>query len=160
MSIINRGELNLKVYAKTPFGEFGILFYDDQDTSKYLHTIERPYLNNRQNVSSIPLGQYRVYRRTSPKLSRITRDKYTDSVSVTVFGRSYIMFHNGNTVDDTEGCIILGTSLGYIANKWAVVNSMDALDIFQEFMDNNPDVVILNKTFDADVCAKAGIKLF
>jgi len=47
-------------------------------------------------------------------------------------GRSHILFHTGNTVEDTQGCILLGRSLwnaknGIRESKPAFADFMEAL---------------------------------
>lgn len=67
-------------------------------------TLERPWLDNKPNVSCIPSGIYTCNRINSPHFGE------TFDVS-SVPGRSHILFHSGNTPADTEGCIIVGRTL-------------------------------------------------
>jgi hypothetical protein len=67
-------------------------------------TLEPYHRMNRVNVSSIPAGQYYCKPYSS--------GKYPDTWEVTgVDGRSKILFHTGNTDEDSSGCIILGSEV-------------------------------------------------
>lgn len=47
-----------------------------------------------------------------------------------VAGHSRLLFHVGNTEDDTIGCILLGTSFGVIGGKKALLSSRKAFERF------------------------------
>ena len=106
--------------ASIPTGTFGVLKADD---IPFCLTLERPWLNNKRNISCIPSGFYYCSRVDSPKFGNTFR--VTD-----VPGRSHILFHKGNLMDDTHGCIILGEEFGYLNKQIAVLSSGRA---FQEF---------------------------
>lgn len=86
-------------------------------------TLELPWLQNLQGKSCIPVGTYKVisslstrFRREMPRLLGVP-------------GRTGILFHSGNTDEDTEGCILLG-------NRRAgenLIGSRDAFDRFTEW---------------------------
>lgn len=87
-------------------------------------TMEPPENGNKPNISCIPSGNYICKRIVSPK--------YGETFEVMrVHGRSHILFHWGNTVSDTEGCILVGDRPGYIGNGRAVLNSKNT---FKEFL--------------------------
>lgn len=52
-------------------------------------------------IYKIPAGVYSAYGQTSSKFG-------TEKLYINVQGRSGILFHGGNTVDDTRGCILTG----------------------------------------------------
>lgn len=58
--------------------------------------------------------------------------KYPDTFEVVVPGHTALLFHSGNTEYDTQGCILLGESVGYLKGVRAVLTSGTA---FCEFMD-------------------------
>lgn len=98
-----------------------------------LHTIERPWQGNQRNVSCFPEGVYRIRTRPSGVVSRSSGGEYTEGWEVCdVPERTYIMIHPGNTIDDLEGCIAPGLTVGTLYGKPAVLSSRDA---FSRIMD-------------------------
>lgn len=93
-----------------------------------LYTLERPWLDNRSNVSCIPTGKYTCKWHKSPtfgwvyKLSNVT-------------GRTFILFHSGNIARNTKGCILIGSRLGYLGKHLAVLSSKPAVRKFFNLMD-------------------------
>jgi len=70
---------------------------------------------------------------------RYHSEKYPDTFEILdlpgsniLAGRSKILFHWGNTEDDSMGCVILGEQFEYLNKKFAVLQSKKA---FQEFME-------------------------
>lgn len=92
-------------------------------------TLELPWEGNIRKVSCIPLGLYeckRVYdRKTSGGLFIPTTFEVMD-----VPNRDGILFHIGNTVNDTQGCILIGLGFGIIEKKRAILNSKLGFDMF------------------------------
>lgn len=79
-------------------GTFGVL---RDGAIPFAVTMEPPWSNNEARISCIPPGQYVCKRVLSPK--------FGDTFEVTnVPGRSHVLFHAGNTLEDTEGCIMVG----------------------------------------------------
>lgn len=83
-----------------------------------------------RSVSRIPAGSYRAFRILSPHRG------YEVFQLEGVPGRSNIQIHRGNTVKDTEGCILLGKHEGEIDGETAVLESAAA---FHDFMLANPE---------------------
>lgn len=103
-------------------GTFGVLRLGPVP---FVLTLEEPWRDNQQSISSIPVGQYVCQRVNSPK--------FGDTFEVTqVPGRSHILFHRGNTLHDTEGCILIGEKFG--GTWWRPVLESSALG-FAEFLD-------------------------
>lgn len=94
-------------------GTIGVLLIDAE---VFCFTLEPSDLLNAINRSSIPAQQYLCRRVNSPRFGR------TFEVSF-VPGRSEILFHPGNIATDTEGCILLGETVGKLKGKRAVLNS-------------------------------------
>ena len=96
------------------YGTIGLLKINKR---VFCMTLEPPDKLNAQNVSSIPAQQYIC----EPFIS----EKHGKTFLVTnVPGRSSVLFHAGNTVEHTAGCILLGSSLGKLqASDRALVNS-------------------------------------
>jgi len=110
-------------------GTFGVLLDGDVP---FALTVERPWLNNQRGVSCIPDGIYQCMRVDSPKFG------YTFEV-MDVPGRSEILFHKGNILDDTHGCIVVGEQFESLGGKVAVLSSAKG---FAEFLWRTRDLVI------------------
>ena len=69
----------------------------------------------------IPCGKYPLALRWSPKFS----SKYNHEMIwvKNVPNYEYILIHWGNTICDTEGCLIVGDKIGIINEKESVLNS-------------------------------------
>ena len=78
-------------------GTFGVL---RQQEIPFALTLERPWVDNQANISCIPAGSYTCQRIRSPKFGE------TFEV-MNVPNRSHVLFHKGNTLDDTHGCILV-----------------------------------------------------
>lgn len=103
-------------------GTFGVLKIDKE---VFCVTLEQDDEENRENESSIPAQQYICRRIDSPK--------YGDTFEIcNVPGRSNVLFHPGNFIENTKGCVLLGTAFGTINNKRGVLSSGKA---FFRFMD-------------------------
>lgn len=68
-------------------------------------TLEPPWSNNTVNLSCIPAGTYRCRRVQSPRFGETF--EMTD-----VPGRDHVLFHKGNDVVDTHGCVLVGEEFG------------------------------------------------
>ncbi|WP_419783632.1 DUF5675 family protein [Maridesulfovibrio sp.] len=88
-------------------------------------SLEEPWRENKTGVSCIPEGCYPLKLEFSPSKGR---ELWTVKE---VPERSYVRIHTGNTVDDTEGCPLTGSSPGYLGGKRAVLGSRAG---FKEFM--------------------------
>lgn len=98
------------------------------DKILFCNTLEPPDEENKSNISSIPTGQYICRRYSSTK--------YPDTWEVTsVTDRTHILFHAGNIVKHTSGCIILGSSVAKLgAHERAVINSGRTFKKFKDIM--------------------------
>jgi len=103
------------------FGTFGVLRIDKR---VFCCTLEPCDKENAQSISSIPAQQYQCIKITSPKFGPTY--KVCD-----VPGREDILFHKGNAVGDTLGCILLGQYFGKLGAGRAVLNSGST---FKDFM--------------------------
>lgn len=93
-------------------------------------TLEKPWLGNRRNVSCIPDGRYDV--------QPFSGVRYRDVWQVMdVPQRSYILFHAGNSVADTDGCILVGRAF----HGARILHSRDALDMLRRVL---PDRFVLD----------------
>lgn len=73
------------------------------DRKKLCFTLEEPWRQNKRSISCIPAGLYQCVPHTG--------NNFKDVWHVTgVMGRDAILIHAGNTLKDTEGCILVGLS--------------------------------------------------
>lgn len=113
-------------YKKTAQVTLGVLLFPGESA---IFTLERPWLENKSNVSCIPAGKY-----VAKFLSQSASGKYKNVFHITpVEGRSGILIHNGNLVTHTKGCILVGTSHGILLNQPAVLGSRTAMRKMQKF---------------------------
>lgn len=98
--------------------------------------------------TAIPYGKYTLSHRQSPKFSRSflycekeniliepkDQARYSHELVFVAHeliwvkdipGFEYVLIHWGNTDDDTDGCLIIGSSLGVIGEQEAVLHSKD-----------------------------------
>lgn len=118
-------DLVLKRVDVRAWGTYGVLIGPD---GPFIVTLELPWLDNAQRVSSIPTGTYVCKRVQSPK--------FGPTFEVTgVRNRDKILFHSGNSTADTLGCILTGgmfDPVGGMSGKNGVTGSKIAWD---ELMD-------------------------
>lgn len=82
------------------------------------YTLERPWADNQQNISSIPAGTYTAFLRYDHA------DHWRLELR-NVPGRTNVQIHIGNQPDQTKGCILVGKKLG--PDLCSLENSADAL---------------------------------
>lgn len=101
-----------------------------------LRSLEEEWRDNERGESRIPAGTY-VCRRT------VYHRHGFETFEITgVIGRDRILFHPGNTEEDTDGCVLLGMRAGLLEvvdeetgerrRKMAVVESQRAFALFME----------------------------
>lgn len=92
----------------------------------------------------IPAGQYKVKKRYSPKFTPRTGHDMLWIKDVPGF--EYILIHSGNTEDDTDGCLLVGTAIGKLNGKRAVLNSKVAYNkiypVISDAIDKGEEVTI------------------
>lgn len=123
--------LELVRFADTPMGTFGRLHVG----AGALMTLEPPWYDNMEDRSCIPAGCYRVERFASA----------IHGATWAVLGvpdRSAILFHAGNTIVDTKGCIMPGRLLGTLEGKWAVLESQAAMRELAHHLDKAEGIVL------------------
>lgn len=111
--------------SQTDRGTCGVLV----DGDARIVTLERPWRDNAPNVSCIPAGNY--------SCSRITSQKFGLTFHVeNVPGRSEIIFHAGNTISDSRGCILVGCSFDNFGKDLIIRDSRRGMKIFLELLRN------------------------
>jgi hypothetical protein len=93
-------------------------------------SFERPWLDNAHNVSSIPVGEYKCKRVTN----RVTHGGMAIPVTyeVQIETRSGILFHVGNSLRDTDGCILVGLGTEFTGAWPIITNSAQGFHRFLE----------------------------
>lgn len=86
-------------------------------------TLEESWRENQHNISCVPAGTYQGFIRKSHLHGGDGKRAYDVPELEDVPGRSHIQLHIGNTLADTEGCILLGQAYGRIDGKPAVLRS-------------------------------------
>lgn len=113
--------VTIKRITYTKHGTFGVMLIDG---FPMFVTLEEPDNNNAKGISCIPTGEYKVIPHDSPK--------FPNTYHVTgVKGRDAILIHSGNTIQDTEGCILVGTSYSTLGQLPSIAGSKDALNKFR-----------------------------
>ncbi len=114
----------LRVEEDDRYGTFGILRIAKQ---LFCVTLEPSDRLNAPNISSIPAQQYICRRVNSPKFGQ--------TFEITnIPGRSHVLFHPGNRIDDTLGCVILAQHVGKLRGNRAVLNSGATFEAFMGLM--------------------------
>ena len=133
-------DIMLLRYGSTPMGTFGEITLPDGTTLK---TCEREWQGNKRGRSCIPQGIYTLRKRRSPVVERTSRGSHSEGWEVTgVPGRTYIMLHPGNTISDSDGCILPGKGLGFVSGHWAVTSSQHAFDVLMSALDAQDEWII------------------
>ena len=111
-------------------GTVGILTHNG---AALAFTMEPPVV---EPDSLIPAGLYRlIWRKESPHAKLYQSRGWPGVIQIrNVPGREYIEIHAGNTMKDTEGCILLGLSIDDIRRSpLALVRSHQAVHDFYHF---------------------------
>ena len=65
-----------------------------------------------------------------------------DTYEIIVPGHSRILFHKGNTEEDSRGCVIIGESFGELKSATAVLNSRGGFNEFMTLTKGVPEFLI------------------
>lgn len=115
-------QLILKRIAQTENETFGVLI---DNNVPFAVTLEQPWKNNKPFESCIPEGEYICKRVDSPKFG------ITFEITF-VKNRTDILFHKGNTVKDTSGCILVAEQFGEFEKNKAILWSKKGFDEFMK----------------------------
>ncbi len=101
--------MKLQRYETGPTGTFGFLFLPD---GLILHTLERPWEGNKPHLSCVPAGRYVLDPHSTEKYPQ-TWALVGDTVAHwptdrPAKERSACVFHAGNWMRNTTGCILVG----------------------------------------------------
>jgi hypothetical protein len=84
-------------------------------------TIERPWLQNKVDVSCIPAATYTIKPINSPHFG-LTYEVCD------VAGRTHILIHKANRPSELRGCIAPVSRYGILSGEWAGLSSKPAYD--------------------------------
>jgi hypothetical protein len=107
------------------------------------HTLELPWRENMKSISCIPRGVYDCRIRRAIESGSY---KYDHILVDEVVGRSWILFHIGNTHKDSKGCILTGE---YRVNNDSIANSRIAheqlMNVLEATKSNSIQLTIKNR---------------
>lgn len=115
--------------VRTEFGlteTLGVLIVDG---ALAFVTLEPPWRDNRQSISSIPEGPYKCRRGPSDHHGSVF---WVEDVPIRA---NIILGHVGNTHRDTDGCILIGMYPGMINGTRAVMESKRAIAAWKVITD-------------------------
>lgn len=110
-------------------GTFGVLRVGQVP---FALTLERPWEDNAQNVSCIPAGRYRCRNIRSPRFGN------TYEVC-DVPSRTHVLFHKGNYMYDTQGCILIGEEYSGTWDKPFIASSERGFLEFMKLLMDQPE---------------------
>lgn len=100
----------------------GNWYHDDE---LICHTMEKPWLQNRNHISCIPAGLYNMHYRVSPSkgetfyLSNPRLNVTLDTPGT----RTYVQIDKANVQSELLGCIAVGVDFGYMNGEQSVTKS-------------------------------------
>lgn len=117
-------------------GTFGILNVDNRFACM---TLELPDKYNQRNISCIPAGKYSIVPHQSPRFGKVYK-------VLNVPNRGDILFHAGNFLEDTEGCILLGL----FRKELMISQSRKAFEYFYKTMNWQPAILIIKEDYSLE----------
>ncbi len=101
-------------------------------------TLELPWLENESNVSCIPKGTYKAFKRTSQRNGSVFELRNVQQ-------RSSIQCHSGNYTRQIQGCILVGSSVTFLDADTIpdVTNSKDTLAKLLALLPDEFEVTLL-----------------
>lgn len=126
-------DVKIKRFQCSPQGTAGALLVNRQFVCM---TLELPWLGNTRNVSCIPRGSYIIRPWVSNEHGQVYR---FDEVP----GRSDILIHAGNFLRDTQGCILVGTTLIGDDDKLRLVESRRAKDKLDQTLSSEKEIDLI-----------------
>lgn len=115
-------------------GTFGFISIDGFDDRWF--SMERPWKENKPNVSCIPLGTYEARHGTFA-----AGGGYPDLELVHVPARKFIEIHAANYANQLKGCIAPGTT--FSMSDWSLRNSRKALRDILKVIGGDQDIEVV-----------------
>ncbi len=131
-------EFTLKRFALVNGGTCGNLFLPD---GKWLaFTLEdHERIRKVHGQTCIPVGKYELRMSMSPRFGKILPEV------LEVPGFSGVRIHAGNTIDDTEGCILVGLGFALHGESPMLLYSRQAMDVLLGELQQRPsDKIFIN----------------
>lgn len=124
--------VTLRRVLSTDLATFGVLQGDD---FPFCLTLELPWLDNQVDKSCVPAGTYHCIPHNTPK--------HPNTWELTgVPGRSDILIHTGNSPDDSEGCILVGST--FSGDQTFVESSIAAMALLHRELPPEFDLTIID----------------
>lgn len=118
--------LLLERHPSEDYGTFGSLERDGHQIALTCEPV----------IPAIPLGTYLCQPHNGPEFKNVWE-------VMDVPGHTAILIHQGNTISDTHGCILVGNDFGFVNGQHAVLNSLLTLE---QLRDTLPDTFYLKIT--------------
>jgi len=101
-------------------------------------TLELPWLENEPNVSCIPKGTYKAFKRVSSRNGNVFELRNVPQ-------RTSIQCHSGNYTRQIQGCILVGSSITFLDSDTIpdVTNSKQTLDKLLALLPGEFEVTLL-----------------
>lgn len=122
--------LSIRPISAKGFCRVSRLCYGDDGTG-LCYVLEPPWRNNVVNVSCIPAGVYQCEASSSLNHNGVVLYEVMN-----VPGRTGVRIHAGNTVKDTQGCLLVGFGLG--SDAQSISHSDDGLIALHAVMAMEP----------------------
>ena len=122
----------IRLEENVTYGTFGMFRIQKE---LFCNTLEPPDLENLVNKSSIPAQQYECIRVISPTFGETFQ-------IMDVPGRTDVLFHPGNRVLNTEGCVLLAEKLRKLKGDRAILNSGVTFKRFMEIMEGYHEAIL------------------
>lgn len=117
-------------------GCFGILAVDKIPLCV---TCEDPWNENKPKISCIPAGIYRCMKHNGPK--------YKDVWEITnVPKRTSILIHAGNSIADTQGCVLVGKGFALFNGMPAITESRQTIEYLRRVLPDIFTITIMEKS--------------
>ncbi len=119
--------------SKEPSGCFGVLL---QDSIPFAGTLERTYEVDGKQTVKIPPGNYTCVRTTFNKRG------YQTYEILGVEGHSRLLFHRGNSEEDSDGCVLVGQGFGLSMGQNSVIYSVAGFHEFMRRLNDRPKLIL------------------
>jgi hypothetical protein len=131
----------LSLFRQLEVGDATLGRIETQEGVQLCVTLEEQWVDKNgdglgdKNVSRIPAGSYKGFRRMSPARG------YEVFELAGVPGRGNIQIHKGNTTEDTLGCILLGTA--FVKGEARISGSKDAFESFMAYLRDENEILLI-----------------